>query len=412
MTASPGSAVPTGGGVAAAVLVRGMTLLQLLVATLLLPSAEHRLVAVALGVGAAAQLFTDTGAAAHLAVVDGRRVSLARLVPQLLVLQLTAALVATLAAGALVLRMAEVDDAWLLWGLLTIPATSAVESVGRLARVLWLRDGDVRRYAQVDAAYAGARAVTVAALLLGWGVPAFGLGLGCTLAVTVQTWSAVSHHARLRLPPPGERVRSGELVRTARHSLGYGLPVVAAGLYSQAPVVVTSALSTLETAAAVAVATRLVQPLEVVAASHSQIALPGLAQQTWRTRRFLTTLGGQGVAVALVGGMGGAGFLAVTGAATPVWVLTFLLLAALPVKYLSYGVATLLMARGRPGARTVVAVTLGTVCLVAVSLVAGRPVTWIGAVVVACELLLLAGLTAVARPGGRAPHRAVVVARG
>lgn len=389
--------VRTTGGVAAAVLVRATTLVQLLAATLLLPAEEHRLVAIALGVGAAAQLFTDSGAAAHLAVVDGSRGSVARLVPQLLALQVVAAALATLGGGLLVLRAAEGLGAGALVGLVAVPATSAVESVGRLGRVLWLRVGDARRHAQVDAAYAGARAVTVVALLLGWGVPAFAWGLALALVVTLRTWVAVTRGVGLRLvPATGGPVRPSDLLATVRHSLGYGLPVVAAGLYSQAPVVVTSATSSVETAAAVAVAARLVQPLEVVAATHTQIVLPDLAREPGRPRRLLMTMLVLGLAVTLLGAVGATLFLAVTDAPAPVWVLTFLLLAVLPVKHVNYGLATLLMAWRRPGARTAVAVGLGTACVIAVVAVADGPVLGIGVVVVVCEVLLLAGLASVA----------------
>ncbi|WP_110181295.1 hypothetical protein [Nocardioides solisilvae] len=400
-------------GVGTAVLVRVATLAQLLVAALVLDAAGYAVVAVALGVAAAAQVVTDSGAAAYLAILErpGPRV-----LRQLVAWQ---ALVGGVAAGVgalLVLRAAAAGDATVLVVALAVPATSAVESVGRLCRVQWLRGERVHAYASVDGGYAAARLVPVGCLLAGWGAWSFVPGLVLALAATLVVWAGARVEAQAdavaAASVAADRAAGDEPVpfaRTVRRSMAYGVPVMATGLYSQAPVVVTAALSSVETAAAVAVAARLVQPLEMVAASYSQMALPALARGRMVREHLLAVLGAQGLALGVGGAVGVAGFLWVTGADRDGWVLAFLMLAVLPVKYLNYGQAALLTAARRPDLRTVVSVGLGLVCLTAVVLVARGPAWEVGAVVVVNELLLLVGLgVAVRAAQGPAPRRAAV----
>lgn len=383
-------------GVGAAVLVRAATLAQLLAAALFLTVGDYHVVAVALGVSAAAQVFTDSGAAAYLSVVDRGQESLTDVVRQLVTLQVAVSCLAATLSALLILRIDDTGDTRVVLGLLSIPAASAVESIGRLCRVLWLRNGQLLHYAAPDAAYCAARMVPVVFLAAGAGVPAFVPGFGAALLVTLVVWSRSTRIPLLAAPHAPARGRTSFRV-TARRSLSYGLPVMAAGLYSQAPVVVTGAMSSLETAAAVAVATRLVQPLEMVAGSYSQISLPRLSSHQMPRRRFLGTITLQGLVLAVAGLAGASLFLHLSDADPAVWTLTYVLLAVLPLKYLNYGLATALMALRRPLVRMLVSVTLGVVCVIAVVWVSDLPVIWVGAVVGLNEVLLALGLAAAVR---------------
>lgn len=383
-------------GVGTAVLVRAATLAQLLAAALFLAVDDYHVVAVALGVSAAAQVFTDSGAAAYLSVVDSSQESLGDEVRHLVTLQVAVGCLAATLSAFLILRIEDSGDLWVVLGLLAIPTTSAVESVGRVCRVLWLRDGLHLHYAAPDAAYCAARLVPVACLAAGMGTPAFIPGLALAVVVTLVVWSRTARRVQResQQSPTGRRT---SFRTTAGRSLSYGLPVVAAGLYSQAPVVITSAMSSLETAAAVAVATRLVQPLEMVAASYSQISLPRLSRSQMPRRGFLGTIAVQGLVLCAVGLLGASLFLHLSGAEADVWALTFLLLAVLPLKYLNYGLATVLMGLRRPLVRTLVSVTLGLICVVTIVGVSDLPVIWIGSVVAINEVLLALGLAAAIR---------------
>lgn len=394
-------------GTGAAVLVRVAILAQLVVAGVALDEGEFHLVAVALGLSAAAQVLTDSGAAAFLSVLDGERESVPLVARRLLLWQIFVGCTAFALSTVLLLRVADTAGTWTLLGLLAVLATSAVESVGRLCRVVWLRQGRYRNYAGTDVAYALARLLPVLLLVAGGGAWAFVAGLVLAVGVTCSVGARVSHELwRDRVmgasgPAPG-------LLATVRGSLSYGLPVMAAGLYSQTPVLVTSAVSSLETASAVAVATRLVQPLELVAASWSQMSLPGLARAHVARGRFLGVLLAQGAVVAVAGACGVALFLHLGDAGPDVWLLSAVLLVALPVKYLNYGLATLLMALGRPDVRTWTSVVLGLSCTTVLLWVADQSVAHIGLVVGINEVVLASALAAAVRlcaQEHRAQHR-------
>jgi O-antigen/teichoic acid export membrane protein len=378
---------------AASLAARGVLLLQLVASGWLLGQDHYDTVAVSIAVSASLQVLTEAGGTAYLSIVDdgGYRRSIARIAR----LEGLTSIVATVVASALVLARTHgsgggAGEA----AVVAIAAVAGIESFARFARIPWLREEQVGRYAAVDLLLAGARLLSIAGMLAGLGLWSFCLGAAGSLVVAA--WPVRRALLSVRRLPAAE-----SMAATLSRSTIYGLPIIAAGIYSQLPAIMVTAFGTLVAASVVATATRLVQPLEVLAVSYTQRMLPRLATGQapggpfLRRTTLLSALGLAGGAVV------GAVVLWSTHQRAEGWIATGVLLGALPLKFFNYGQATLLMAAGSPSLRLLVSLVSGVLCVATLVLVVHQGPIAVSAVMAGNEVVLGAGLRLALRISSR-----------
>lgn len=345
----------------AAIFSRAGTLLILLCGALTLDPQTFAWLAVTLGLSAALQVLLDPGAVPYLSVTP-RSESVALIARRLYGLQTVAGALTILifaALGGVALGRPPTSTDVALGSLALIPVA---ENYARIARVWWLRRDRMNAYRAVDWVYAALKAALAVAILLrapNWLLP-LGVSAGIVIALAFALLSERESHRA------AEQADSGiPLWSEWFNAVQYGLPMMAAAAYSQVPVVLMTAFAPIESAAVLATALRLVQPVEIIPGSITQMRLPRIAAEG-TARRLIRALAALGVPIALLTAGGGTAMIIVSGQVQDSIPCLIALSCLLPVKFANYAQAAELTGRGRPMLRLYASVGTGAVALVAV----------------------------------------------
>ncbi|MFC9360243.1 hypothetical protein ACFTZB_27200 [Rhodococcus sp. NPDC057014] len=159
------------------------------------------------------------------------------------------------------------------------------------------------------------------------------------------------------------KAESADFKHTFRSLLHYGISGSASAFYSQAPMVVGAVILPVEIVSPIALAYRVVQPLEVLPATASQQVIPrvrsGNRTPLWYWSRF--SIGGSLLAVVVL-------------AVSPYIFETFfhedveitlilLLMLSVPVKFGNYALVAILLAKRRPEVRLFCSVVVGIIAI-------------------------------------------------
>lgn len=331
---------------AASIALRISQLLLMIAAAQTFPAALRPSVLAAFGVIAAVAVFSDAGASTFLLT----RVNLTRatLSGALRVQALVGAIgiVAAVSYASFALPWPPGPLSVVIVG--AIAVSQALDSQTRVARSASLHGGADARYALGDALLAFTKSA-VAVSMIAAALPFLLLALPLLSAGVLITVIAV---ARASLPAGEDAVRFRDVI-------DYGVSGAASGLYSQAPFLLAVALVPVQAVAALAVALRVIQPLEVVPAVVSQQVIPRV-----RTRDLTATRPWVGFAAAGVAG----GVVVVLCEPLIEWLfrqelspagLLVLLAATLPFKFGNYALAAFLLALGGVRRKTILSLTVG-----------------------------------------------------
>lgn len=359
-----------GSPLAASIALRISQLLVMIAAAQTFPAALRPSVLAAFGVIAAVAVFSDAGAATYL--LTRANLTRATLAGALRVQALIGVIgiVAGVSYASLALPWPPGPLRVAIVG--AIAVSQALDAQTRVARSASLHRGADARYALGDALLALTKS-TVAVGMIAAALPLLLLVLPLLSAVVLVSVIAV---ARASLPQGEDAVRFGDVI-------DYGLSGAASGLYSQAPFMLAVALAPVEAVAALAVALRVIQPLEVVPAVVSQQMIPRV-----RTRDLTATRPWVGfAAVGLV-----CGVVVVLCGPLIEWLfrqplsptgLLVLLAATLPFKFGNYALAAFLLALGGVRRKTMlslavgVATAVGGVAVIEAVGVLGAPISMI-----------------------------------
>jgi len=331
-------------------------------------------------------IFTDSGASSYMLsrpLVDIGRSLHARAVG----LHLALAAAGSVVAVVVTLSAPGASDAPAVIGLfLALGTTQVSDSVMRTARAPQLVRGRDARFALPEIVLIGAKAPVVLLTVL-TGDPRL-LMLLCVASLAVSVPTFVTTHVKLPtdVAPPAH---------LTRRILEYGVSGSLSAFYSQAPLLIGTAVLGVSDVAPLALAYRLVQPLEIVPATFSQQLLP-------RVRRFRHRLvavwaafvaAGAVLTIALVAA---GGWLAAAIDSTSFVTVLFVPIAlTLVPKFGNYALVAISMGLGLVRQRLIATVVVGAVALVlATSAVVRADVLGLAWVGVLCELTLLVVLGA------------------
>jgi O-antigen/teichoic acid export membrane protein len=361
-------------------------LAQLVAAGFALSNEEYQVLAVALSLSAAAQVLLDSGAVSYLSVVQADARAFRQIFWQVFRVQLLVTTLGLAATALLLLRSARhLEGIEIVFAASVILAAGA-EVVARMCRVTWLRNKLQTRYALVDGIFGAVRIGSAIALLLTGSAVWIFLGSLVAVAVAIVILS-LSRPRAARFAPDESRLRQPFGV-TFRQCLNYALPMTAAGLYSQVPTLIVTAIAPLSVAASLAIATRISQPLEIVAASYTQFALPSLTSDARARFSIRTRLLKLGAIIAPLGAIGGGLYLAFTAEGLATWLCLLILLMSLPLKYANYGSAAIITALRRPLVRLKVSLAVGLFAVAFAAVAVHFGVYWVAAGMALCEILL------------------------
>ncbi|WP_200930829.1 hypothetical protein [uncultured Microbacterium sp.] len=343
-----------------AVLSRLGNLAILLAGTAALPHTDYAWLAVAMGLSAATQVLLDPGAVAYLSVIpseDEYETSVRRMYG----LQAVAGMISItvfIIVGAVALRGDLTSSSWAIGAVGLLPVA---ENFARVTRVRWLRHHQLSKYRAVDLGLAVIKGGIALALIARVGVGS--IVAGTAIAVIAATGIVVvslrgDYQRNPRLPTVGREWMS---------AVQFGLPTMAAGAYSQIPVVLMAAFAPISDAAVLATATRLVQPVEIVPGSISQMYLPQIARRR-SGGKLVWGLAALGVPAAIATGTLGAVLLSHAEQHAATVTALVILSCALPLKFANYGQAAVLTGLGKPLVRLIVSLSTGAIALVAVAI--------------------------------------------
>jgi hypothetical protein len=373
-------AVPSGG----AVLLRLAQMCVIAAGSAVSPHEIRASLLATFGVVSAVGVFSDTGAITYL--LTRKKADLSRrMVARSFSVQLCTSLVGGL-AGTLFCVLVLPWPTWSQGVLLAVGPISAqmVESAVRVLRApVLVRHADAR-FGVIDVMIAVGKVLVVGACLIVWS-PLVLLGL-VVPSLVVLAW--VAHREGRNLPDRADSPRVRDIV-------AYGLAGASSGLYSQVPYLVCAAVAPVSVTGSLALALRVVQPLEVV---------PGVMGQQLLTRMK------DGRAVFLVWTVFvGLGALSATLVVvsrplieilfsyrfTPVVVL-YVIALSVPVKFGNYALTAGVIGAGRLGAKIGTSLAVGAVTVV-LTVLAAAHIGALGAAsaLVVGELLLTGGLSAV-----------------
>jgi hypothetical protein len=285
-------------------------------------------------------------------------------------------------------RFDPIQTADAIWVVVSLGLTQALDSTTRVCRTPQLAHGADHRYAAVDFLLAALKmpvvvlAYTDRELLWLIGLPVASV---CVLLYALQ--------ASARLLPTGDPPN-----RLAGRVLLYGVTGAASALYSQSPLLISSALLPAGEIAVLTLCYRLTQPLELLPATLGQQAMPRFRAGTLALRRYSVGLVGLG------GALGLAVFVSLPviewafGAEiTPVAVF-LVIVASVPIKFGNYGLTAYVLAHGLVHQRLFITVAVGLSAIVAVlaGAVAGS-LEAVAAVTLGSEILLSGALLAALR---------------
>ncbi|MBO0980999.1 hypothetical protein [Microbacterium sp. SD291] len=334
------------------------------------------------GVVSAFGVLADSGAANYLLGSSPEHLSRQRLIP---VVRLHG-MIALAGATAAVIYCAAVFAEPLGDGVLIVvvlAAAQALDSLIRAVRAPLLVHGLDHEFAGSDFLLAGAKVVVaIISLAVGSLIPL------CALPVASLVIGTIFWRRIWRMLPVGERERG-----TARRVLSFGIAGASSALYSQSPLLIGGVLLPVEAVAALSLASRIVQPTEIVPATLAQQAIPRLRAGVIGVVPLALGLGGLGLLA------GGALWLlrplveVLLGVAfEPVMVLAVILLA-LPLKFADYALTSGLYSRGMVRAKLIVSLMVGAIVIAAtVAAASTGGVVAVASVWILAEALLLLGL--------------------
>ncbi len=360
----------------------GSRALQLGVLFVLLATAvpgERATLVAGFGVLSAFAIFTDSGASPYLLQTAPDRLGRAVHVRATLFHLGLSAAGATAALAIVAVSPGSQVGSWVVLAALAVSGVG--DSVMRTTRAPLLVQRRDAAFATPEAALVAVKAPFLLwALLAGSPSPLIGLA-PVSVAVLVVTFL---------------RVRRGLMIggvlprRLYAHILEFGVSGSLSSLYSQAPLVVGTLILGVGPAEPLAVAYRLVQPLEFLPATVAAQLMPRLRAGDARTAPWLAVFAGSGAVVAVTTILLLPALDALAGGAIVASVYVVVAASAVP-KFANYLLVAVAMARGfilqRLLATAVVAVVAVTASVLAAVFAGAVAIAW---VTVGCELLLFA----------------------
>ena len=365
----------------------GSRVLQLVVLVVLVAqtdgAAESTLVA-GLAILSAFAIFTDSGAGNFLLATPPAELSRA-LHSRATVLHLFLATAGGIAALTLTLAGEDSDrGSTVIVILLGLSVAQISDSITRTCRAPALVRGDDVGYALPELVLLASKLPVLAAVLV-TGRPGLLVLLAVpSVAVCLVTWSTARRRLRADVPLPAA---------TTRKILEFGLSGSLSALYSQAPLIVGTAVLGVATIAPLALAYRVVQPLEIVPATFAQQLLPRIRRKKLRLLPIWLAFAGAGVVAVLALVTLSGPLSAALGSSTFVLALFVPIACSLAPKFGNYALVAVTMGLGYVRRRLVATAVVGCVALVlATTASALGDVTLLSWSALISELLLLAVL--------------------
>jgi len=365
----------------------GSRVLQLVVLVVLVAqtdgAAESTLVA-GLAILSAFAIFTDSGAGNFLLATPEAELGRA-LHARATLLHLVLATTGGVAALTLTLVGDDSDRGpTVVTILLGLALAQVADSITRTCRAPALVRGDDVAYALPEVVLLAAKLPVLGVVLLTSRPGLLVLLAVPSMVVCLVTWSTARRRLAADLPLPP---------RVTRRILEFGVSGSLSALYSQAPLLVGTAVLGVTTIAPLALAYRVVQPIEIVPATFAQQLLPRIRTKNLRLLPIWLGFAGSGVlvVVALVALSGPVS--AALGSSTFVTALFVPVALSLAPKFGNYALVAVTMGLGFVRRRLVATAVVGCVALVLTTTASAlQDVTLLSWSALVSELLLLAVL--------------------
>lgn len=270
-----------------------------------------------------------------------------------------------------------------IWLVLALAVSQAVESLLRVVRSPLLVSGLDGRFALADLSLALVKMIIIGCAFI---AGSLSILVAMPFAAAVVAFVFWRRGAAIYGPGPIRKSLFRKVIR-------FGAAGAGSALYSQSPLVLGGMILSIQATAALAVAYRITQPTEIVAATLSQQATPRLVSGTLRALPLWSGLLCLGLAVSV-----GIFFTRDTIEAVlslqfrPLAVL-LIVIAAVPVKFGNYALTAVAYASGRVMGKLVVTLVVGAIAVVSTMVAApiGTPEA-VAAVTLGAEVLLAGGL--------------------
>lgn len=329
-------------------------------------------------------IFTDSGGANYLLQLDEGRLG-RRVFARAMSLHVLLAVAGGAAASAITLSARGASqDTTVVTVLLALAVAQAAESTMRTARAPYLHRGRDVAYALPDLVLIGLKGPLVLVALVTGALPVLAFVAIPSLVLSVVTYSTNRRPLRRDVPVPRK------LTRTI---LEYGVSGSLSSFYSQAPLVLGTAVLGVATMAPLALAFRIVQPLEILPATIAQQLIPRLRRRRFAPVRVWVWFTGTGLVIAAVLALLAAVSSDALNEPSFDLVVFLLILSSVPVKFGNYALVATAIGHGLVRQRLVAAAVVGLMTLAAVTAaLVWAPSTALPAVTVASELFLLVTL--------------------
>ncbi|MFB8388047.1 hypothetical protein ACFC3F_13000 [Microbacterium sp. NPDC055910] len=332
----------------------GVRLAQLLVLAAVAQTApvnDRAAVLASFGVVAAFAVFSDAGGSSYLLTRD--QVSRRMMIGAATVQGTIAFAGAVLATAFSMITLPWEDAAFALLYVGCYALSQALDSATRAVRAVQLQAGRDLAYAFGDGAL-GATKLILALVGLLLGSMAFVLALPAASLVVLTTmfflaWRSTSSE--------GPGVSVGALIQ-------FGISGAVSGIYTQVPFLIATAVAPVAAVASLAIALRVIQPLEILPATASQQLMPRIRARPLRARPIW-------IAAVATGGL----LAPIVWAATPLLQFVFdtqfepsfivgLLCLTVPLKFGNYMLTAFLLARGQVNHKTLASLIVGVLAVV------------------------------------------------
>lgn len=329
-------------------------------------------------------IFTDSGGSNYLLQLEEGRLG-RRVFARAMGLHVLLALAGGAAASAITLsaRGASHDTA-VVTVLLALAVAQAAESTMRTARAPSLHGGRDVAYALPDLVLIGLKGPLVLVALVTGVLPVLAFVAIPSLVLSAVTY--LTNRRPLRRDVPVQK----KLTLTI---LEYGISGSLSSFYSQAPLVLGTAVLGVATMAPLALAFRIVQPLEILPATISQQLIPRLRRRRFAPVRVWVWFAVTGLVIAGVLALLAVVFSDALTEPSFDLVVFLVILASVPVKFGNYALVATAIGHGLVRQRLVAAAVVGVMTLAAVTAaLVWAPSTALPAVTVVSELFLLVTL--------------------
>ncbi|WP_236731563.1 polysaccharide transporter [Curtobacterium oceanosedimentum] len=329
-------------------------------------------------------IFTDSGGSNYLLQLDEGRLG-RRVFARAMGLHVLLAVAGGAAASAITLNARGAShDAAVVTVLLALAVAQTAESTMRTARAPSLHGGRDVAYALPDLVLIGLKGPLVLVALVTGVLPV--LAFVAIPSLVLGTVTYLINRRPLRRDVPVQR----KLTLTI---LEYGVSGSLSSFYSQAPLVLGTAVLGVSMMAPLALAFRIVQPLEILPATVSQQLIPRLRRRRFAPVRVWAWFAMTGLVIAAVLALLAVGFSDAVPASFDL-VVFLVILTSVPVKFGNYALVATAIGHGLVRSRLVAAAVVGVMTLAAVAAaLVWAPSTALPAVTVASELFLLVTLS-------------------